>query len=73
MTLVYFFSRLDVVVYYDDLFKNQFQNPNTRIGAVMTIVDEMYSEEDTLKTKIDVNTVAAEHMSGKDFGNTNWR
>ena len=38
----------------------------------MTIVEEMYSEKATLKTKIDIEVVGIEHMA-KDWGNTNWR
>ena len=61
------------MVYYDDLFNDQFSNPKTRAAAVMTIVDEMYSEKDTLKTEIEVNTVAIEHVPGQDWGHTSWR
>ena len=64
---------MDVFVYYDDLFKTQFADKaKTRAAAVMAIVEEMYSEKATLKTKIDLNIVAIEHMA-KDWGNTKWK
>ena len=34
----------------------------------MAIVDEMYSEKDTLQTEIEVNTIAIEHASGENWG-----
>ena len=63
--------RIKVAVYYDDMFKDEFGNAaTTRIQAVMAIVDEMYSEKDTLKTEIDVNVVAVEHQSGSNWGSS---
>ena len=66
--------RLNVVVYYDDMFKDEFQSTAlTRIEAIMAIVDEMYSEKDSLQTVIEVNTVAVEQAAGQNWGNvTGW-
>ena len=37
---------LKVVVYYDDLFREQFgEDSVTRVDALMALVDEMYAEE----------------------------
>ena len=66
---IFLTCRLNVVVHYDDMFKDQFQHRAvTRIEAIMAIVDEMYSETDTLKTEIDVNLMAIEHAAGKNWG-----
>ena len=41
---------MDVAVYYDSCFAKKFGGKaKTRIRALMAIVDEMYSEKDTLK------------------------
>ena len=65
--------RLTVAVYYDDMFKSEFGDRAVkRIEAIMAIVDEMYSEKDTLKTELDVKTVAIEHASGKNWGLEDW-
>ena len=63
-----------MAVYYDDMFNDQFgEAAVTRIEAVMAIVDEMYSESETLKTVIDVNTVGIEHAAGSNWGiKGNW-
>jgi len=64
--------RLDVKVYYDDVFNAQFkEDPKTKIERLMAVVDEMYSESDTLKTKIDVNVVGIERAYGKNWGDSN--
>ena len=66
--------RLKVAVYYDDLFDKQFGSAaKTRIHAVMAIVDEMYSEKDTLKTEIKVNVVGVKHAVGQVWGGKDWR
>ena len=68
------FSRLDVFIYYDDLFDNEFLwNAKTRIRAVMAIAQERFYEKKTLKTKIKINVVDIQHMKGKDWGNTKWK
>ena len=64
---------LKVAVYYDDMFADQFlSSAVTRVEAVMAIVDEMYSEKDTLKTEIDVDTIAVEHAKGENWGTKSW-
>ena len=40
----------------------------TRIEAIMLIVDEMYSEKDTLKTTIGIDCIAILHANGQDWG-----
>ena len=41
---------MDVAVYYDSCFGKKFgSKAKTRIRAIMAIVDEMYSEKDTLQ------------------------
>ena len=44
---------MDIVVFYDDCFAKKFKNMSTtRIKAVMAIVEEMFSEYDSLETTI---------------------
>ena len=51
------------------MFDAEFGNrTNTRIEAIMAIVDEMYSEKDTLTTEFEVTTVGIEHASGSNWG-----
>ena len=38
----------------------------------MAVVDEMYSEKDTLKTEIDVNVVGIENAKGYDWRLADW-
>ena len=60
--------KLKVAVYYDDKFARYFGNLTVkRVTAVMAIVDEMYSEKDTLTTEIKVETVGIEHAKGYDW------
>ena len=41
---------MDVVVFYDSCFAKKFgKMATTRIRAIMAVVDEMYSERDTLQ------------------------
>ena len=66
-------SRLNAVVYYDDLFKKQFkERAESKVTAIMAAVDQMYSQQDSLKTIIDVNTVAIVHAPGKNWGDGRW-
>ena len=62
------------MVYYDDLFAEEFGSKAvTRVEAIMAVVDEMYDEDDTFKTKLDVETVAIKHATGQNWGtSTNW-
>ena len=66
-----------MAVYYDDLFHKQFGSAaKTRIYAVMAIVDEMFSEKDTLQTEVKVHTIAIEHAVGENWSVSNgksWR
>ena len=65
--------RLTVAVYYDDVFRSQFGGRAiTRIEAIMAIVDEMYSEKDTLTTEFEVSTVAIEHAKGRNWALDKW-
>ena len=41
-----------------------------RIEAVMAMVDEMYSEKDTLKTDIKINVLGIEHSEGSNWSKT---
>ena len=55
------------------MFKADFpRSAETRIEAIMSIVDQMYSEKDTLTTEIEVNLVAIEHANGSNWGNLDW-
>ena len=38
----------------------------------MALVDEIYSEKDTLKTKLDVNVVGIEHAKGERWAGEKW-
>ena len=63
---------LNVAVYYDDIFykkigKSSENKSAKRITAVMAIVDEMYSEKDSLTTEIDVEVLAIKHAKGYDW------
>ena len=65
--------RLTVAVYYDDIFHSEFgDRAITRIEAIMAIVDEMYSEKDTLTTEFEVSTVAIEHAQGRNWALDKW-
>ena len=70
--------RLNVAIYYDDIFykkigKSSKNRAIERITAVMAIVDEMYSEKDSLTTEIDVEIVAINHAEGNDWSqNQSW-
>ena len=55
------------------MFKAEFGDRAVkRIEAIMAIVDEMYSEKDTLKTELDVKTVAIEHAKGRNWALEKW-
>ena len=55
------------------MFKDEFQDRAvTRVEAIMAIVDEMYSEKDTLKTELEVNLVATVYAKGKHWGTATW-
>ena len=65
-------SRLNVAVFYDDLFHQQFPSTaKTRISAMMALIDEVYSES-SFKTKLDVNTKVIKHAKGKNWGIKIW-
>merc|ERR1711962_494403 len=66
--------KIRVAVHYDDMFATEFKSDAVnRVTAIMAIVDEMYSEKDSLKTEIEVNTVAIEHAKGENWGlTTSW-
>ena len=69
MNVFIFINRLSVAVYYDDMFKEEFGDTvNTRIEAIMAIVDEMYSERNTLATEFEVTTIATEYSKGSNWG-----
>ena len=54
------------------MFKEEFgDSVDTRIEAIMAIVDEMYSERSTLTTEFEVTTIAIEHSKGSNWGNVN--
>jgi len=62
---------LKVAVYYDDVWKEQFkENAETRIDAIMALVDEQYSEN-TFATEVDVEVVAVEYAKGENW-NRQW-
>jgi len=61
--------KLKVAVYYDDSFAEQFKGGAvSRVAALMALVDEMYSEKDSLQTEIEVITVSIEHLEGENWG-----
>ena len=67
------YFRGDVVVLYDDVFDRQFGRfAPTRVRAVMEIVNEMYSERDSLKTTIKWNIISIQHLTGKDWASKEW-
>ena len=70
-------SSLDVVVYYDEMLLQQYRNSHEKVKgklkAVMALVREVYSEKDSLKTVIKVNTVAIEYAQGQNWGTREWR
>ena len=71
--LFFVLSRLNIAVYYDDMFKADFpRSAETRIEAIMSIVDQMYSEKDTLTTEIEVNLVGIEYAKGSNWGKFDW-
>ena len=61
------------MVFYDDKMKNKFgKNVVKRLAAIMALVDEMYSEKDTLKTELEVNVAGIEHADGSNWGGQKW-
>ena len=55
------------------MFKADFpRSAETRIEAIMSIVDQMYSEKDTLTTEIEVNLVGIEYAKGSNWGKFDW-
>ena len=61
------------MVFYDDKWKKRFGSRAVkRAGAIMALVDEIYSEKDTLKTILDVNVVGIEHAKGENWGEEKW-
>ena len=61
------------MVFYDDAWKGRFgRRAVKRLGAIMALVDEIYSEKDTLKTKLDVNVVGIEHAKGERWAGEKW-
>jgi len=61
--------KLKVAVHYDDMFAEQFKSGAVdRVAAIMAVVDEMFSERDTLQTELEVITVAIEHAKGENWG-----
>ena len=66
--------RADVAVYYDDCFAREFGNQTvTRIYAIMAVVNEMYSEEDSLKTTIQWNIKAIQHWNDTWCNSMEWK
>ena len=60
------------MVFYDDAWKERFGSRAVkRLGAIMALVDEIYSEKDTLKTELDVNVVGIEHAKGERWAGKN--
>jgi len=56
--------KIRVWVYYDDLWKNRFnEEADTRVDAVMALVDEMFSEE-TLQTKLQFDVESVKWVKG---------
>ena len=61
------------MVFYDDAWKERFgKRAVKRLGAIMALVDEIYSEKDTLKTELDVNVVGIEHAKGERWAGKKW-
>ena len=61
-------TRADAAVIYDDCFKKEFGRLTvTRVRAVMEIVNEMYSEKDSLETTIEWNIKKIIHKRGRNW------
>jgi len=61
--------KVTAVVYYDDVFKKEFgEKADTRINAVMALVDEQFDE---MKIEIDIEVIAVEYMKGQSW-TKNW-
>ena len=54
-------------------YRNSHERVKGKLRAVMAFVRELYSEKDTLKTVLKVNTVAIEHAQGQNWGTRRWR
>ena len=68
--------RLDVVIIYDDPFKdksiNDGVNATTRVERIMEHVNAMFSEE-SFGTRLEVRTIEKYHAEGKNWGDVrNW-
>ena len=67
------FNRANAVVYYDDPFNGFHTNPKKFVYAVMELVNQMFLEPHlTPGTKLQINTVATEHLVGENWGVHKW-
>ena len=65
-------SRLDLVVFYDDPFRDKFGIRSfTRISSIMALVAEQYSEA-SFKTKLQITLVHVKHIKGQNWGALKW-
>ena len=64
-------SRLNLDVYFDDdmvqIYGGNVAKTKAKVQKVMTYVEEIYEERDTLQTKIKMN-VNIEHKKGQKWG-----
>ena len=59
-------------MYYDDAFLRRFSSrAQTRIAAIMALVDEQYSER-SFKTKLEVTTRDIQYAQGYNWGTQVW-
>ena len=68
----YIIFRLDLVVFYDDPFRDKFGDRSfTRISSIMALVAEQYSEA-SFKTKLQITLTQVKHIVGQNWGALEW-
>ena len=69
---MYIIFRLDLVVFYDDPFRDKFGDRSfTRISSIMALVAEQYSEA-SFKTKLQITLTQVKHIVGQNWGALEW-
>ena len=68
---IFIISRLNLDVYFDDdlvkIYGGNVAKTKAKVQKVMTYVEEIYEERDTLQTKIKMN-INIEHKKGQKWG-----
>ena len=65
--------RLNVAVYYDDLFADVLGGDSLdKLNAIVAVADQMLSEKQTLRTKFEINIMDISHAMGHKWEPREW-